>query len=254
MSYNYQYQQPEQSYQYGSVYGSNASAATGGSNQFGAQQGYNSVPYGSPGYASGGVVGGTSGQPGMQNPQYATGYGGQQTNDPNYAAYYSGSTPATTGANAYPGLAATQATMAQAPASMASGYSNGQSLYYSSGVPASSPPSYGSAQPSPALYSSQSTAADYPYGTGYPGSVRSSSGGMEGYAAYPTSDSAADLHQSAYASTYPSSHDGVSSATAALGAVAGMPIPLGSSGGFAAGVNGATGTAAEGEQGSCLIM
>jgi hypothetical protein len=46
----------------------------------------------------------------------------------------------------------------------------------------------------------------------------------------------------------------VSSTSTALGAVAGMPVPLGSSGGFTAPVVGATGTAAEGEQGSCLMM
>ena len=39
-----------------------------------------------------------------------------------------------------------------------------------------------------------------------------------------------------------------------MSAVAGMPVPLGSSGGFAAPMNGATGTAPEGEQGNCLIM
>jgi hypothetical protein len=46
----------------------------------------------------------------------------------------------------------------------------------------------------------------------------------------------------------------VSSTSTALGSVAGMPIPLGSSGGFTAPCNGAPGTAAEGEQGSCLMM
>jgi hypothetical protein len=73
---------------------------------------------------------------------------------------------------------------------------------------------------------------------------------MEGYAPYPAPNSTANIYQSPYASTYPTSHDGVSSTSTALGAVAGMSVPLGST----APVNGATGTTAEGEQEPCLVM
>jgi len=73
---------------------------------------------------------------------------------------------------------------------------------------------------------------------------------MEGYAPYPAPNSASDVYQSPYASTYPTHNDGVSSASTALGAVAGMSVPLGTT----APVNGATGTTAEGEQEPCLVM
>jgi len=71
---------------------------------------------------------------------------------------------------------------------------------------------------------------------------------MADYAPYPATHTPPELHQSPYDSTYPSSHDSISSASAALGSVAGMPVPLGSSGGM----NGAPGTGAEGE--NCAIM
>jgi len=183
----------------------------------------------------------------MQNSQYPPGYGGQQTYNPNYPTYNAGSTSATTGVDPYTGLATTQTTVAQTTPSMAPGYPGGQSMYYGNGVPSSAPPTYGSTQPSPSLYSSQSTPSNYPYGAGYPGSVRSPTGGLESYAPYPTTNSTPNVHQSSpYGSTYPSGQNPVSLQTTALGAVAGMPVPLGS--------GGAGATGAEGEQEGCLVM
>src|SRR5947207_1337050 len=182
----------------------------------------------------------------MQNSQYPSGYGGQQTYNPNYAAYYAGSTSTTSGVDPYSGLATTQTTMAQTPSSMASGYPGGQSTYYSNGVSTSSAPSYGSTPSASSLYSSQSTTTDYSYGASYSGGVRSASGSMEGYAPYPATNSSSHVHQSPYGSTYPTSHDSVSSSSTALGAVATMPVPL-------APVNGATGAFTQSGD-DCLIM